>query len=141
MIEVKLQDEPIDIGEYFSKISNPHHGGNNMFAGTIRDITGDVTTTSIEYYAYDDMAVKELRKLAQEVEERYAADVVVVHRIGRLDVQDIAVFIGVSTPHRPEAYEGSRHIIEELKKRVPIWKKEYDHDKVRWGGIRDDGNH
>ncbi|SFE52930.1 molybdenum cofactor biosynthesis protein MoaE [Alteribacillus iranensis] len=141
MIDVKLQYEPIDIGEFFNKISNPHHGGNNLFAGTIRDITEDVQTTAIEYYAYEEMAIQELRSLAEEVESRFKADIIVVHRLGRLEVSDIAVLIGVSTPHRPEAYEGSRYIIEELKKRVPIWKKEFDHDKVRWGGIRDDGNH
>ncbi|KKB36903.1 molybdenum cofactor biosynthesis protein MoaE [Bacillus thermotolerans] len=140
MIEVKLQTEPIDVNGYFQKLLNPHHGGNNLFIGTIRDLTGTVKTSSIEYYAYEEMAVKELEKLAKSVEEKYNADVVVVHRLGRLDISDIAVLVGVSTPHRNESYEGSRYIIEELKKRVPIWKKEFDEDKIRWGGIRDDGN-
>ncbi|KAB7707567.1 molybdenum cofactor biosynthesis protein MoaE [Bacillus aerolatus] len=140
MIEIKLQHTPIDVNYHFQKILNPHHGGNNMFVGTIRDITGTIKTSAIEYYAYEEMAIKEMEKLAQEVEAKYNADVVVVHRLGMLDISDIAVFVGVSTPHRDESYQGSRYIIEELKKRVPIWKKEFDEDKVRWGGIRDDSN-
>ncbi|GAT41642.1 putative molybdopterin converting factor [Listeria monocytogenes] len=81
------------------------------------------------------MALKELNKLAVEVETKWGADVVIVHRLGLLQITDVAVVIGVSTPHRAACYEGSRYIIERLKERVPIWKEEKDVDKTRWGGI------
>ncbi|MBC1937330.1 molybdenum cofactor biosynthesis protein MoaE [Listeria grandensis] len=140
MIDVRLQQEPIDVGATYQELVNARFGAVNMFVGTIREWTGDIQTQTIRYTAYKEMAIKELSKLAQEVETKYDADVIVIHRLGELALTDIAVFIGVATPHRAASYEGSRFIIEELKKRVPIWKEEVDTDRVRWGGERDDAH-
>lgn len=131
---VALQHEKIEIEPLSDKLINKNHGGINIFIGTIREWTGDIQTEEINYTAYEEMAMQELEKLAQEVEANWTADVVVVHRLGLLKLTDIAVFIGVSTPHRAACYEASRYIIERLKERVPIWKEEKDTDKTRWGG-------
>ncbi|MBC1512689.1 molybdenum cofactor biosynthesis protein MoaE [Listeria booriae] len=140
MIDVRLQHEPIDVGSTYQQLVNARFGAVNMFVGTIREWTGDIQTKTIHYTAYKEMALKELSKLANEVEEKFDADVIVIHRLGELQLTDIAVFIGVATPHRAASYEGSRFIIEELKKRVPIWKEEVDTDRIRWGGERDDAH-
>ncbi|MBC6310345.1 molybdenum cofactor biosynthesis protein MoaE [Listeria sp. FSL L7-1582] len=140
MIDVRLQQDPIDVGSTYQELVNAKFGAVNMFVGTIREWTGDIQTEKIRYTAYKEMAIKELSKLAHEVEAKYDADVVVIHRLGELELTDIAVFIGVATPHRAASYEGSRFIIENLKKRVPIWKEEVDTDRVRWGGERDDAH-
>lgn len=117
MIDVRLQQEPIDVGATYQKLVNAKFGAVNMFVGTIREWTGDIQTQTIRYTAYKEMAIKELSKLAHEVEAKYDADVIVIHRLGELALTDIAVFIGVATPHRAASYEGSRFIIEELKKK------------------------
>lgn len=131
---VALTEEKIEIEPLFAKLINPKYGAINTFTGTIREWTGEVHTEKIRYTAYAEMALKEMERLAISVEEKYDASVVVVHRLGELELSDIAVFIGVSTAHRAESYEASRLIIEELKKCVPIWKEEFDTDKIRWGG-------
>lgn len=131
---IALQRDKIEIQALSEKLINKNHGGINIFIGTIREWTGDIQTEEMSYTAYEEMALKELDKLAQVAEEKWGADVVIVHRLGLLQITDIAVFIGVSTPHRAACYEASRYIIERLKVRVPIWKEEKEQDKSRWGG-------
>lgn len=131
---IALQQEKIEIQALSEKLINKEHGGINIFIGTIREWTGNIQTEEIRYTAYEEMALKELTKLADEVKAEWTANVVIVHRLGLLQLTDIAVFIGVSTPHRAACYEASRYIIERLKERVPIWKEEKDIDKTRWGG-------
>ncbi|WP_163652456.1 molybdenum cofactor biosynthesis protein MoaE [Listeria sp. PSOL-1] len=140
MIHVELTTSEIKIEPLYQKLIDPKFGGMNVFCGTIREWTGDVQTKRIRYTAYEAMALSELEKMANEVADKYQANVVIVHRLGLLNLTDIAVFIGVATGHRAESYEASRSIIESLKEKVPIWKEEFDTDKIRWGGIRDDNN-
>ncbi|MBC1758285.1 molybdenum cofactor biosynthesis protein MoaE [Listeria ivanovii] len=137
---IALQQEKIEIQALSEKLINKKHGGINIFIGTIREWTGNIQTEEIRYTAYEEMALKELTKLADEVKAEWTADVVIVHRLGLLQLTDIAVFIGVSTPHRADCYEVSRYIIERLKERVPIWKEEKDIDKTRWGGASVNNN-
>ena len=84
--------------------------------------------------AFDDekKQLKQLEKIAAPIEEQ-GGRVVVAHRTGELTLTDIAVFVGVAAPHRAEAFKWCQHVIDTLKHEVPIWKKEYDTDKVRWG--------
>ncbi|KMT61146.1 molybdenum cofactor biosynthesis protein E [Listeria fleischmannii 1991] len=140
MRRVELTYDKIAIEPLFQFLIDPKYGGINTFTGTIREWTGEIQTERIRYSAYIEMAQLEMEKLAKDVEEKFDARVVIVHRLGELALSDIAVFIGVATKHRAESYEGSRYIIEQLKNQVPIWKEEFDTDKVRWGGLRDD-NH
>lgn len=134
MALVKLQTEPIDVAFYYNQLKDPRYGGIVTFAGVIREWTGAIQTKGIGYTAYEEMAEKELLNLATKVEAK-GAKVVLVHRLGELKIGEEAVFIGVSCPHRKDAFVGCEYLIDHLKRNVPIWKKEYDTDKVRWGGL------
>ena len=128
---VKLQTESIDMGSLYAKLKAPEYGGIAIFLGSIREWTEGVHTDYIEYTAYEEMAIKELDKLATPIEAA-GNRVIIVHRIGKLEIMDEALFIGVAAPHRKEALEGVSTIIETLKQTVPIWKKEVDQGENRW---------
>lgn len=136
MATIKIQNEPIDVNELYNLLKAPEYGGIGVFVGTIREMTvfDDRTeyTDYIEYTAYEEMALKELEKLAAPVEAA-GNRVVIVHRIGKLNVEDEAVFIGVASAHRKTALESCHQLIDALKKSVPIWKKEIDGADSRWG--------
>jgi molybdopterin synthase catalytic subunit len=100
--------------------------------GTVREINQGQAVTGIEYAAYESMAVRELDAIVTEAASRFAtSDIIVEHRIGRLELGEASVAIAVAHPHRARAYEASRFIIEELKRRVPIWKREEYVDGTR----------
>jgi molybdopterin synthase catalytic subunit len=140
MAIIKLQREPIDVGYYYNLLKDAKYGGIDLFVGTVREWTAKTGerehTDFIEYTAYEEMAVKELEKLAAPVEAR-GDRVVIVHRLGKLELTDEAVFIGVASAHREAAFEGCHSIIDKLKETVPIWKKEVDGEGKnlveRWG--------
>ncbi len=132
MAIIKLQTNPIDVGYYYSLLKEPKYGGIDVFVGTVREWTGAEHTDFIEYTAYEAMAVKELEKLAAPIEKR-GDRVVIVHRLGKLELTDEAVFIGVASAHREAAFDGCHSIIDRLKETVPIWKKEVDGETERWG--------
>jgi len=121
MIEVRIQEGDFDIEALTNSVRNRMSGAIVTFIGTVRDDK----ISALRYEAYTDMAMKELKKLASEAVERYGLnDAVIVHRTGRLEVGENAVFIGVSAPHRAGAFDGCRYIIDRLKETVPIWKEE-----------------
>lgn len=95
-----------------------------MFAGTVREWTNGKRTLFLQYEAYVSMAEKMLAQIGAEIAEKWpGAKTAITHRIGRLEIGDIAVVIAVSSPHRAEAYEANRYAIERIKQIVPIWKK------------------
>ncbi|WP_159722274.1 molybdenum cofactor biosynthesis protein MoaE [Enterococcus sp. CSURQ0835] len=136
MALIKLQKEAINVPFYYNQLKDPAYGGIVTFVGTVREWTGSLKTTQIEYTAYEDMAIRELERLAAPI-EKTGARVVLVHRLGILDLMDEAVFVGVATPHRKEAFDYCEALIDQLKVNVPIWKKEIDENEVRWGGLQD----
>ncbi|MFC1574994.1 molybdenum cofactor biosynthesis protein MoaE, partial [Gemmatimonadota bacterium] len=105
-----------------------------IFLGTVRNHNDGREVTGLEYEAYREMGEKVLGAIAGEAAERFGTDRILVrHRVGRLKVGDVSTAIAVATPHRAEAYEASRYIIEEIKKRLPVWKKEhYTDEEPRW---------
>ena len=117
------------------KVMQRNAGAVAIFAGTVRELTNGKKTLYLEYEAYESMALKQLEIIVSEIEERWpGARAAISHRVGRLEISDIAVAIAVSTPHRAEAYEANRHAIERMKEMVPIWKKEYWEDGSKWIG-------
>lgn len=127
MIAVRKED--VDIGALIEAAKRPGTGAVVVFDGIVRD--DDITEMELE--AYEDVAVAEMEKIAREATEQHnLLHVDIVHRIGRLSVSENILIIVVSAGHRPEAYAGSRYIIEEIKKSVPIWKKELTKDGGRW---------
>lgn len=130
-----ITKEPINVQEVIDKVVDCDAGAINVFIGTVRETTKGRKTLYLVYEAYEPMAVKKLEQIGREIRERWpGAKVAITHRIGRLNITDIAVVIAVSTPHRPEAYEASRYAIERIKEMVPIWKKEHWEDGTEWIG-------
>lgn len=129
---IRISDDPINIDPLYRKLVDPRYGGIDMFVGTVRQWTGKIETTKITYSAYQPMAERQLAKIAAPIEAQ-GGRVVIAHRTGTLNLTDIAVFVGVAAVHRAEAFKWCHQVIDTLKHEVPIWKKEYDVDKVRWG--------
>lgn len=121
----RITREPLDADALLREAVSPADGAALLFWGVVREENDGRPVSSLEYEAYAPMAEAELRRIAGEARERWGTgEIVVVHRIGRLEVGEASVAIVVAAPHRAEAYEASRYVIEELKRRVPVWKRE-----------------
>ncbi len=131
-----LRDAPISISEAEAQVAHAGAGAIVGFTGTVRDRTGEHQVVALEYEAYLPMAERALRGLAEEVVQRWpTARAAVIHRLGRVGIGEASVVIAVSSPHRADAFEGCRHLIERLKQDVPIWKRELRQDGSVWVGI------
>ena len=131
----QITNEPIIIQEIVDKVVDRDAGAINTFIGTVREMTKEKKTLYLIYEAYEAMAVKKLEQIGREIEERWPkTKVAITHRVGKLEITDIAVVIAVSTPHRADSYEASRYAIERIKEIVPIWKKEHWEDGTLWMG-------
>ena len=96
-----------------------------LFWGVVRNENDGRAVTQLEYHAYEAMAERELLRIADEARDKWGTgDIRVVHRIGLLEVGEASIAIAVAAPHRGEAYEASRYVIEQVKQRVPVWKRE-----------------
>ncbi|WP_323741865.1 molybdenum cofactor biosynthesis protein MoaE [Salinibacillus xinjiangensis] len=130
-----VTNERLSVDEAMQHVTNPSAGAINLFVGTVREWTGEKQTEHLEYEAYVGMAEKMLRKIGDEIQAKWPGSrVAIQHRIGKMEISDIAVIVAVSTPHRHESYEASRHGIERIKEMVPIWKKEFWTDGESWVG-------
>lgn len=102
-----------------------HDGAVVMFIGRARNKTGDKTVACLDYEVYNGMALKETDKIIRETIERFGlSQCSVVQRYGRVAIGEASIVIAVSSPHRKDSYEASKYIIDNIKSRVPIWKKE-----------------
>ncbi len=123
--------DPIDPAEVLARVGADEDGAGLLFVGVVRDHNEGRSVGGVRYDAYEEMAVGVLTEIADEAAEVLGSDhIAVVHRVGDLAVGDVSVAIAVSSPHRAQAYESSRFIIEEIKKRLPVWKKERYSDGV-----------
>jgi len=130
-----ITSQPISIEEVVSKVVNRNAGAINTFIGTVRELTHGKKTLYLEYEAYRSMAEKKLTQIGMEIREKWPeATTAISHRIGRLEISDIAVVIAVATPHRADSFEAARYAIERIKEIVPIWKKEHWEDGESWIG-------
>ncbi|NBO92957.1 MAG: molybdenum cofactor biosynthesis protein MoaE [Planctomycetia bacterium] len=126
---IRLTYHPIDYTALVESVRRPHCGAVVLFLGTVRDLTGEQITTALEYEAYAPMAEKKLAQVEEETRTKWpVADLVLVHRLGRLEVSEISVAVVVSCPHRAEAFDAGKFAIDRLKQMVPIWKKELGQD-------------
>lgn len=122
---IAITREVIDYHALTEAVRSPLAGAVLLFLGTVREITGERRTTRLEYDAYEPMALREMEQLATETRQRWTViDVAIVHRLGVLELGDVSVAVAVSCPHRDQAYAAGRFLIDTLKERVPIWKKE-----------------
>ena len=123
---------PIDPMAIIRDVSNPRNGAVLLFLGAVRQVNDGRDVTGIDYAAYEAMAQRELDAIVAEASERFETpDVAVQHRLGELGVEEVSVAIAVGHAHRDAAYLVSRFVIEELKRRVPIWKREHYADGER----------
>jgi molybdopterin synthase catalytic subunit len=133
MIEILLSENTLEEKDCHRAVADPAAGGSVVFVGTVRNQTKGKSVVRLEFEAYEPMAVKEMRKIAEEVAKRWdALHVCIHHRTGVLEVGEIPVIIAVSTPHRKAAFEACQYAIDTLKETVPIWKKEIFEDGEVW---------
>jgi molybdopterin synthase catalytic subunit len=118
----ELREEPLSVDEVLSAVSDPAAGGVALFVGTVREQDLGRPVVRLGYSAHPS-AAEELRGVAEKVASGYGATAVAaVHRIGELEIGDLAVVVAVSCPHRAEAFDACRALIDDLKLTVPIWK-------------------
>jgi molybdopterin synthase catalytic subunit len=127
-----LVRRPIDPASLLAEVQRSDNGASVLFVGTVRDVNDGRPVTGMEYTAYEAMAQRELERIVAEAAGRFATDdVVVEHRLGSLAVGEVSVAIVAGHPHRGRAFEVARYVIEELKRRVPVWKLEHYVDGTR----------
>ena len=121
-----MSDQPIDVEALRIRMQDPAAGGFVVFEGWVRNENEGQTVERLEYEAYEPLAVKEGDKVIAEAQEKFPhLQALCVHRSGMLEIGDCAVWVGVAAPHRDEAFKACRYIIDEIKVRLPIWKKEH----------------
>jgi molybdopterin synthase catalytic subunit len=121
----RVQEAPLSLDDAVGAVADAKAGAVCIFTGTVRDHSEAGDVTGLSYEAWNELAQERLRELAGEILERWpACKVALVHRVGDLRVGETSVIVAVSAPHRADAFEACRHGIEQLKRDVPIWKKE-----------------
>ncbi|HYJ81023.1 MAG TPA: molybdenum cofactor biosynthesis protein MoaE [Longimicrobiaceae bacterium] len=124
-VHVAVTAAPLDAARLLADAVAPDDGAAVLFWGVVRNENDGRAVSHLEYHAYAGMAERQMRLIAEEAVARFGTgDIRVVHRVGSLAVGEASVAIVVAAPHRGEAYEASRYVIEELKRRVPVWKRE-----------------
>jgi len=126
MSAFRFSHEPIDIAPLRAELIDTHCGGYVAFEGWVRDHNEGQQVTRLEYEAFEALGQREGEKIIAEARERFGVTgALCVHRVGDLGLKQIAVWVGVAAAHRDEAFKACRYIIDEVKHRVPIWKKEH----------------
>ena len=129
-----ISAEPIDPARVRAAVSDPDCGAYAQFEGWVRNLNEGRGVLRLEYQAYEPLAKREGLKILGEARERFGITrAVCLHRTGLLELGDCAVIVAVTAPHRDEAFQGCRYIIDEVKARLPIWKKEhYEDGALEW---------
>ncbi|HUG92795.1 MAG TPA: molybdenum cofactor biosynthesis protein MoaE [Planctomycetaceae bacterium] len=121
----RLTRERIDYTALVESVRSDQAGAVVLFLGTVREMTGERRTLALDYEAYPEMAAAKLAELEAEARRRWPmTNVAMMHRLGRLDLGEISVAVAVSSPHRQDAFDAGRFLIDTLKVTVPIWKRE-----------------
>lgn len=122
---VRLTHDAIDHAALTEQVRRGDCGAVVTFLGTVRDLTGERMTVALDYEAYPAMAEKKMAEIEADTRERWPiGDLIMMHRLGHLEVGAVSVAVAVSCPHRGQAFEACRYAIDRLKELVPIWKKE-----------------
>jgi molybdopterin synthase catalytic subunit len=131
--QIEIHTEPLNIQSCIGWIMSPESGGIDVFIGTVRNATKGKTVLKLEFEAYAQMAINEMKKIAQQASDKWPVQKVLIHhRTGALQVGEVPVVIAVSAAHRDAAFDACRYIIDTLKQTVPIWKKEFFEDGEVW---------
>ncbi|GGA67883.1 molybdopterin biosynthesis protein MoeE [Pseudoclavibacter endophyticus] len=131
-----ISSEPLDVAAHLAAVADAHAGATASFVGTVRDHDpeADGTVTTLDYSAHPD-AERVLARIAADL-DRDGARLAVTHRIGTLDVGDLAIVAAVSTAHRAEAFDLCRELVERVKAELPVWKRQHTEDgTTHWVGM------
>jgi len=129
----ELTSDPLDVGAIARRVVPPECGATVTLDGYVRKFTKGRETEHLVYEAYEPMALKEMAKIILAAHEKFEiANIGIVHRLGKLEIGETSVVISVSAPHRRAAFEACERLIMELKRTVPIWKKEVYADGEVW---------
>ena len=132
MMRTAVVHRPLDPGDLLAEVASVRNGATVLFVGTVREVNEGRAVTGIDYAAYSVMAESELAAIAAEVAAQWGTtDIVAEHRIGTLGLGEASIAIAVGHPRRAAAFDAARAIIEEVKRRVPIWKREHYADGTR----------
>lgn len=132
---VRVSETALSVDEVVAAVTHPGAGGISVFLGIVRNENEGRPVTSLEYEAFGSMAIREMTRIACEIESAMpGVRLAVVHRVGHLAVGDTAVVIAASAPHRARAFEATRRMIDRIKETVPIWKREHGPDGPTWVG-------
>ena len=130
---IVLTREPLYAGPYVAALKRAEDGAVVVFDGVVRNNTRGRRTLYLVYEAYEDMALAKMRELAAEAKQRFTIrDLMIAHRLGKLEIGETSVLIAVASAHRAAAFDACRWTIDTLKKTVPIWKKEHFEDGAVW---------
>ncbi|AZA93656.1 Molybdopterin synthase catalytic subunit [Chryseobacterium nakagawai] len=133
MMDIRITEDTLNITECLALAQDLSSGGIATFIGTVRNVTQNKPVIRLEYECYQSMAIKEIKKVADQAITLFSVrNIVVHHRIGNLFPGDAAVIIVVSDGHRDAVFDACRYIIDTIKKTVPIWKKEIFEDGEEW---------
>lgn len=134
----EVSEQPLRVDPVMAAVQHPSAGGVSLFVGVVRDESEGRAVTRLDYEAYATMAVAEMRRIGDEIAaEVPGARLAAVHRVGSLGVGDLAIVCAASAPHRAEAFAACRALIDRIKSRVPVWKREWGPDGPHWVGWRD----
>lgn len=130
---IKITEKPVDVQKVIETASSLGAGAVNVFVGTVRNTSHAKNVLWLEYESYEAMAVAEIKKIIEAASQRWGLlGWAVSHRIGTLKPGEVSVAIAVSTAHRKDSFEACQYIIDNLKTKVPIWKKEVFEDGEEW---------
>ena len=128
---IELTEVPIDTARVLQSVNNVNCGANILFVGTTRQMTHGEETLRLDYDGYREMAVVQLKRLADEAGQKWPIEACsIVHRLGTVELGEASVAVAVSTPHREDSFAAAEWLLNELKKRVPIWKRDHRPDGV-----------
>lgn len=130
---IEIVERPIDREAIIKLVARPGSGSLVTFDGRVRNHAHGKRVTSLFYEAFERMARRQMQKIRSQAMERWPIEeLVIVHRVGHLQVGETAIFIAVSSAHRKEGFEACRFVIDTIKAKVPIWKKEFYEDGEVW---------
>jgi molybdopterin synthase catalytic subunit len=132
MAHVEIVDGLLDQERASAKVAAPEFGAVVTFCGNVRNNSRGERVRFLVYEAYRPLAEKELAVIAAEAESRWNIRCAIEHRLGRVEIGETSVIIAVASPHRGDAFDASRWLMDALKEKVPIWKKEYFESGARW---------
>ena len=132
-LDIPSLETQLEVERCRAFVNHPGAGGQVVFIGTVRNQTHGKPVIRLEFEAFEPMAIKEIEKIAHGITDKWnAISICIHHRVGILEIGDIAVVIAISTPHRDKAFKACQYAIDTLKETVPIWKKEIFENGEVW---------